>query len=109
MCRNVLLSDRSITNYVGLTKSNFGSVVDAVMTPLWDHQSVVDVLGGEVAVGRLTGNLSGRGAAANWVRRRRFPAEHYFIMREALADIGFFAPMELWCFTTVTSVQRRAA
>jgi hypothetical protein len=79
------------------------------MTPLWDHQSVVDVLGGPTAVGRLTRNLYGSNAVSNSVRRRRFPAEHYFIMKEALADKGFFAPIELWGFTSALRASRKAA
>ena len=76
------------------------------MTPLWDLHSVVDVLGGPTLLARLTDTVSGAQAVSNWIQRGRFPPKHYFVMKEALADKGFFAPIELWGFT---SAARRAA
>jgi hypothetical protein len=67
------------------------------------------VLGGPTSLGRLTGNLSGAQAVCNWIQRRRFPAAHYFVMKEALADKGFFAPLTLWGFTSAASLLRKAA
>lgn len=75
------------------------------MTGLWDVHSVVDVLGGPTQLGRLTGSQG----ACNWLARGWFPPRHYFVMKEALADKGFFAPMELWEFTTAASVLRKVA
>jgi hypothetical protein len=78
------------------------------MQPLWDHESVVDVLGGPVGVGNLIGFTLGT-TVYGWVKRRRFPPEHYFVMKDALADKGFFAPMTLWRFTEPAHKLRQAA
>jgi hypothetical protein len=76
--------------------------IDAIMTrrlqPLWTFKEVVDVLGGYVAVGRICGQ-SGGTAVHNWRRYRGlFPSKYYFVMRAALADEGYFAPISLWGF-----------
>jgi hypothetical protein len=75
--------------------------IDAIMTrrlqPIWTFNEVVEVLGGPVAVGRLTGQTCA--AVCNWRRHRGlFPSKYYFCMREALADDGYFAPISLWGF-----------
>jgi hypothetical protein len=77
------------------------------MTPLFDFDSVVRALGGPTAVGRLTGNLGQ--AVCNWRSQRGlFPAKHYFVMREALAEKGFYAPISLFGFTEAASLRKSA-
>ena len=67
------------------------------LRPIWTFNEVVEVLGGPVAVGRLTGQTCA--AVCNWRRHRGiFPRKYYFCMREALADEGYFAPISLWGF-----------
>ena len=68
------------------------------LRPIWTFNEVVEVLGGPVAVGRLTGQTCA--AVCNWRRHRGlFPSKYYFCMREALADEGYFAPISLWDLT----------
>ena len=67
------------------------------MTPIWDFDDVVKVLGGPTSLGRLTGNPAS--AICNWRRtRKRFPSKYYFLMKGALEDRGFYAPLDLWGF-----------
>jgi hypothetical protein len=80
------------------------------LQPIWTFNEVVDVLGGPVAVGRLTGQTCA--AVCNWRRHRGlFPSKYYFCMREALADEGYFAPISLWGFygTSETTSKEQAA
>ncbi len=67
------------------------------LKPLWTFNEVTDALDGPVAVGRITGQSGA--AVCNWRRYRgRFPSKYYFVMRAALADRGYFAPISLWGF-----------
>jgi hypothetical protein len=67
------------------------------MTPLWSFNDVLDALGGPSAVGRLTGNPPS--AVCGWRRaRNRFPPKYYFLMKSALEDKGYYAPLDLWGF-----------
>jgi hypothetical protein len=77
------------------------------MRALFDFDSVVTELGGPAAVGRLTGNLSK--AIYVWRSQRgRFPSKHYFVMKEALAEKGFIAPISLWGFTEAANLRKSA-
>lgn len=68
------------------------------LLPLWTFNDVVDVLGGPVAVGRLCGGQT-CSCVCNWRSyNRMFPSKYYFVMRAALADEGYFAPISLWGF-----------
>jgi hypothetical protein len=80
------------------------------LRPIWTFNEVIEVLGGPVAVGRLTGQTCA--AVCNWRRHRGlFPSKYYFCMREALADEGYFAPISLWGFygTSETTSKEQAA
>ena len=77
------------------------------MRALFDFDSVVTELGGEREVGRLTGNLSS--AVYNWRNKRRlFPAKHYFRLKEALAEKGFYPALSLFDFTDALKAARAA-
>jgi hypothetical protein len=78
------------------------------MQPLWTFDSVVEVLGGEAEVSRLTGNASAA-AVYNWrAKRNLFPPKHYFRMKEALREKGYYAPINLWGFSTVANLRKSA-
>jgi hypothetical protein len=67
------------------------------LRPLWTFNDVVDALGGPVAVGRLTGQSCA--CVCNWRSYRGlFPSKYYFVLKGALADRGFYAPISLWGF-----------
>ncbi|MBO4221996.1 hypothetical protein [Bradyrhizobium neotropicale] len=69
------------------------------MRTLWSFNEVVEVLGGPARVARLAGG-NNVAAVGVWRRRNQFPTKYYFVMRAALEDLGFQAPIELWGFYT---------
>jgi hypothetical protein len=80
------------------------------MTPLFDFDSVVDVLGGPTAVARLTYHRASQ-SVCNWrnKRGRLFPAKHYFVIKCALAEKGFLVPISLFDFTEPAKLRKSAA
>jgi hypothetical protein len=73
------------------------------MTPLWDFDEVVKALGGPSAVGRLTNNPAS--AVCGWRRTKkgaggtaRFPPKYYWLIKFALEEKGFYAPLDLFGF-----------
>lgn len=64
------------------------------MTELKTTRAIMDVLGGDRAVGELTGRT--RKAANNWRAFNRFPPDTYVAIRAALKDRGHNAPDSLW-------------
>ena len=76
------------------------------LQPLWSFNDVVDALGGPVAVGRITGQTCA--AVCNWRRYRGlFPSKYYFVMKAALADRGFYAPISLWGFYGTSTIENK--
>jgi hypothetical protein len=68
-----------------------------MLKPAWKFDDVVAALGGPTAVGLLTGNPAS--AVCNWRRgRERFPPKYYFVIKAALQDRGYYAPLELFGF-----------
>lgn len=77
---------------------------------LFTFNEVVDVLGGPVRLGKLTGQSCA--AVCNWRRHRGvFPSKYFPCMRDALAAEGYCAPEYLWGFygTEPTSKEEQAA
>lgn len=56
--------------------------------------AVIDLLGGNPAVARLTGRRAQ--AVSNWRRFNAFPADTYVALTEALKAIDASAPNSLW-------------
>jgi hypothetical protein len=78
------------------------------MTPLFEFDDVVEVLGGPIAVAEITKNAS-QTAVFNWRKqRRKFPAKHYFVMKGALAEKGYFAAIDLFGFTESVNLRKAA-
>lgn len=69
-----------------------------MLHPLWNFDDVVEALGGPTAVGRLTGQPAS--GVCNWKRgpRARFPPKYYFLIKLALEDKGYYAPLDLFGF-----------
>jgi hypothetical protein len=69
------------------------------MALLKTTDEVIDALGGNVAVSKLTHRTSDQ-AASNWRQsaRNRFPRETYLIISNALLKLGHHAPASLWGF-----------
>lgn len=65
------------------------------MQMLESPRRIVEVLGGVPVVQRLT-RAKHRQAVDEWLRLKRFPANRYHIMTEALAELGFEAPPRFW-------------
>jgi hypothetical protein len=64
------------------------------MKELLDTGSVMDAIGGNVAVAELTGATPK--AAWNWRGFETFPSNTYVAMTRALEAKGFSAPASLW-------------
>jgi hypothetical protein len=56
--------------------------------------TVIELLGGYVAVAEMTG--ANKNAAWNWTVQRTFPADTFVLMSRALAELGYEAPPSLW-------------
>lgn len=55
---------------------------------------VVDALGGNAAVARMTGRTPN--AVTNWRARLNFPPDTFVALTAALAEAGCVAPASLW-------------
>jgi hypothetical protein len=64
------------------------------LTMITTAVEVMEALGGNVGVGRLTGGKPS--AVSNWKTFGKFPANQYVVMIEALRERGFDAPPSLW-------------
>jgi hypothetical protein len=64
------------------------------MKLLTNTAAVMDALGGNAAVQRLTGDRAT--TVSNWRHSKTFPADLYDLMREALGELGYRAPAALW-------------
>jgi len=73
------------------------AMMNLMLQPLWTFDDVVDALGGPAAVGRITGNPAS--GVCNWKRgHARFPPKYYFVIKAALEDQGYYAPLDLFGF-----------
>jgi hypothetical protein len=70
----------------------------SVMRMLTAFDEVTDALGGAKELARITG--TGPSSHATWRKYRRFPTRYYLVMRCALEDRGYYAPISLWGFYT---------
>ena len=60
--------------------------------------AVIDALGGDAGVKKLTG--AAQNNLGNWRKtQKKFPAHTYLIMIDALAERGYRAPPALWGIT----------
>ena len=66
------------------------------LTPLWTFDEVVDALGGNKGVEKLTGMSSP--LVCGHRRRGTFPAKYYFCIKAGLEDRGFYAPISMFGF-----------
>jgi hypothetical protein len=55
---------------------------------------IIDLLGGNVAVARLTSTTPK--AVSNWRGFNRFPADTFLVIKTELVRIGHYAPDHLW-------------
>ena len=68
---------------------------------------VIDALGGNSAVARLTSSRPN--AVSNWRASGRFPANTYLILKDILAQQGHAAPDRLWAMRAVPARRKRSA
>jgi hypothetical protein len=64
------------------------------MSELTTTREIMDILGGDKSVGKLTGRT--RKAANNWRAFNRFPPDTYVAIQCALKNLGHSAPAALW-------------
>ncbi len=57
---------------------------------------VIEKLGGSRAVAEITGRGTSISMVPSWRYRKRFPAQSYKRMQDALEERGFSAPDSLW-------------
>jgi hypothetical protein len=75
------------------------TVVSAMLQPVWTVDEIIKALGGPAQAARLTGCLAS--GVCNWKRpgkHARIPPKYYFILKVALEDKGYYAPLELFGF-----------
>lgn len=65
-----------------------------IMTTLETATEIIDLLGGNVAVAKLTSTTPK--AVSNWRGFNRFPADTFLVIKTELVRIGHFAPDHLW-------------
>ena len=76
-----------------------------LLKPLWTYDDVVAALGGKKGVGKLTRQPPH--AVNAWQKQRgKFPTKYYFAMKGALADAGYWAPIDLCAFFSEASAFR---
>jgi hypothetical protein len=76
-----------------------------LLKPLWTYDDVVAALGGKECVGKLTRQPPH--AVNAWQKQRgKFPTKYYFAMKGALADAGYWAPIDLFAFFSEASAFR---
>ncbi|RCL01032.1 MAG: hypothetical protein JSC189_000930 [Candidatus Tokpelaia sp. JSC189] len=66
-------------------------------TYLQNVANVIDAIGGNSKVAKLTGRKDLR-SAWNWRKANRFPADTFLILKIELGKNGFSAPEALWGF-----------
>ena len=71
------------------------------MAHLTTSGEVMDVLGGNSSVARLTASSQNR--VSNWRVKGRFPANTYLALQSALTAVGHTAPAELWGMRALSS------
>jgi hypothetical protein len=78
-----------------------------MLQPIGTAEEAIKTLGGTSAVGRLT--KSNPSAVSSWKRtpRSRIPAKYYPVFKDALAELGYFAPLDLFSFAD--DPQRKSA
>ena len=69
------------------------------LKPLWKYDDVVAALGGRQGVAKITRQPPH--AVTAWRNKRgTFPTKYYFVLKVALADVGYWAPLSLFAFFT---------
>lgn len=75
------------------------------MTNLETATEIIDLLGGNGAVGLLTSSTPK--AVSNWRRFGKFPAGTYLVIKSELIRHGHTAPDHLWSMRVLPSTKRR--
>ena len=77
------------------------------MTSLQSTSEVIDHLGGNAEVARLTSTTSK--AVSNWRAFERFPANTYLIIQAELTKSGKSAPDHLWSMRVAPTKRRKVS
>jgi len=75
------------------------------MTNLGTATEIIDLLGGNPAVARLTSSTAK--AVSNWRRFDRFPADTYLVIKAELMRNGHSAPDHLWSMREPPAARKR--
>ena len=80
-------------------------MVIGIMTSIENVSEIIDKLGGNPAVARLTSSTAK--AVSNWRRFDRFPASTYLVIKSELLRHGHSAPDYLWSMREAPNGKRR--
>ena len=80
-------------------------MVVAIMTNIETATEIIDLLGGNAAVGALTSSTAR--AVSNWRRFGKFPSGTYLVLKTELIRHGHSAPDHLWSMRQAPSAKRR--
>jgi len=69
-------------------------MVGITMIPIQTATEIIDLLGGNAAVAKLTATTAK--AVSNWRSYDRFPANTYLLLKSELVRLGHSAPDHLW-------------
>ena len=75
------------------------------MTDLESTTEIIDLLGGNVAVARLTSSTAK--AVSNWRGFGKFPANTFLVIKAELLRVGHSAPDHLWSMREPPAVRRK--
>ena len=82
-------------------------MVAFIMTTIENTTEIIDVLGGNTAVARLTSTTPK--AVSNWRGFGKFPANTFLVIKSELVRLGMNAPDHLWSMREPPAVRRRRA
>ena len=80
-------------------------MVLVIMTSIETTTEIIDALGGNVAVARLTSSTAK--AVSNWRGFGKFPANTFLIIKAELMRLGASAPDHLWSMREPPAVRRK--
>lgn len=77
------------------------------MTSIETTTEIIDALGGNLAVARLTSSTAK--AVSNWRGSGKFPSNTFLIIKAELMRSGMSAPDHLWSMREPPAVRKRSA
>jgi hypothetical protein len=80
-------------------------MVAVIMTDIQTATEIIDALGGNQAVAKLTTTTAK--AVSNWRAAGKFPSNTFLVVKAALLRLGLSAPDHLWSMREPPAVKRK--